>query len=68
MLKNISVRETHAILIKYLGRITFCKKMMMALKFSRNAKVASALTDRRSMHPAADDDLEILFRLWFLRN
>lgn len=28
MVKNISVRETHAILIKYLGRLTFSLKTL----------------------------------------
>ena len=33
-------------------------QLMMALKFSRNAKVKRALTGRRTVRSAADDDFE----------
>ena len=33
---------------------------MMILKFSRNAKVTRALTGRRPVRPASDDDFEIV--------
>ena len=31
-------------------------RLLITLKFSRNAKVARALADRRPVRPAADDD------------
>ena len=34
------------------------QSLMMTLKFSRNAKVTRALTGRRPVRPAADDDFE----------
>ena len=34
-------------------------QLLMTLKFCRNAQVTRALTGRRSVRPAADDDFEI---------
>ena len=39
--------------------LEFGLQLKVTSKFNRNAKVARALTGRRAVHLAADDDLEI---------
>ena len=53
MLKNISVRESHAIVIRNLGRLTFSRKtlsnwILQSKEFNlENLKTASAITHKR---------------------